>query len=106
MNRFFDPDLFARAYRDPMAWLTLLVDLLPVIAVVFFGWKAVPLVALYWLENLVIGAFTVLRMLGTIAANLLNIPNHITCGQSSLVFEFSHLMLHCCLPTCCLDCQL
>ena len=54
MNRFFDPDLFARAYRDPMAWLTLLVDLLPVIAVVFFGWKAVPLVALYWLENLVI----------------------------------------------------
>ena len=48
MNRFFDPDLFARAYRDPMAWLTLLVDLLPVIAVVFFGWKAVPLVALYW----------------------------------------------------------
>ena len=74
MNRFFDPDLFARAYRDPMAWLTLLVDLLPVIVVVFFGWKAVPLVALYWLENLVIGAFTVLRMLGTIAANLLNIP--------------------------------
>jgi hypothetical protein len=74
MNRFFDPDLFARTYRDPLAWLTLLVDLLPVIAVVFFGWKAVPLVALYWLENLVIGAFTILRMLGTIAANALNIP--------------------------------
>lgn len=74
MIRFFDPDLFARTYRDPLAWLTLLVDLLPVIAVVFFGWKAVPLVALYWLENLVIGAFTILRMLGTIAANVLNIP--------------------------------
>ena len=74
MNRFFDPDLFARTYRDPLAWLTLLVDLLPIIAVVLFGWKAVPLVALYWLENLVIGAFTILRMLGTIAANALNIP--------------------------------
>ncbi|MEZ5999225.1 DUF6498-containing protein [Hyphomonas sp.] len=74
MNRFFDPDLFARTYRDPLAWLTLLVDLLPIIAVVFFGWKAMPLVALYWLENLVIGAFTILRMLGTIAANALNIP--------------------------------
>ncbi len=74
MNRFFDPDLFARTYRDPMAWLTLLVDLLPIIAVVFFGWKAVPLVALYWLENLIIGAFTIFRMLGTIAANALNIP--------------------------------
>lgn len=74
MNRFLDPDLFVRTYRDPLAWLTLLVDMLPVIAVVFFGWKAVPLVALYWLENLVIGAFTIFRMLGTIAANLLNIP--------------------------------
>ncbi len=74
MNRFFDPDLFARTYRDPLAWLTLLVDLLPIIAVIFFGWKAVPLVALYWLENLVIGAFTIFRMLGTIAANALNIP--------------------------------
>lgn len=74
MKGFFDPDLFARTYRDPMAWLSLLVDLLPLIAVVFFGWKAVPLVALYWLENLVIGAFTVLRMLGTVAASLLNIP--------------------------------
>jgi hypothetical protein len=73
MNRFFDPDLFARTYRDPMAWLTLLVDLLPIIAVVFFGWKAVPLVALYWLENLVIGAFTVLRMIGTAANNVLNL---------------------------------
>ena len=73
MNRFFDPDLFARTYRDPMAWLTLLVDLLPVIAVLFFGWSAVPLVALYWLENLIIGTFTILRMLGTAANNVLNL---------------------------------
>nr|WP_321360881.1 DUF6498-containing protein [uncultured Hyphomonas sp.] len=73
MTRFFDPDLFARTYRDPMAWLSLLVDLLPVIAVVFFGWKAVPLVALYWLENLVIGVFTILRMIGTVAADILNL---------------------------------
>lgn len=73
MKGFFDPDLFARTYRDPMAWLSLLVDLLPVIAVVFFGWKAVPLVALYWLENLVIGVFTILRMIGTVAANVLNL---------------------------------
>ena len=74
MKGFFDPDLFARTYRDPLAWASLLVDLLPVIAIVFFGWKAVPLVALYWLENLVIGAFTILRMIGTVAASLLNIP--------------------------------
>jgi len=73
MKRFFDPDLFARTYRDPLAWASLLVDLLPVIAVVFFGWKAVPLVALYWLENLIIGAFTALRMIGTVAGNIANL---------------------------------
>ena len=73
MKRFFDPDLFWRTYRDPLSWLTLLVDLLPVTAVILFGWSAVPLVALYWLENLIIGAFTILRMLGTVAANVVNL---------------------------------
>lgn len=73
MKGFFDPDLFARTYRDPLAWLSLGVDLLPIAAVVLFGWKAVPLVALYWLENLVIGAFTILRMIGTVANNIANI---------------------------------
>jgi hypothetical protein len=73
MKRFFDPDLFARTYRDPLAWASLLVDLLPLIAVVLFGWKAVPLVALYWLENLIIGAFTALRMIGSVAGNIVNL---------------------------------
>lgn len=70
MKGFFDPDLFWRTYRDPLAWLSLLVDLLPLIAIVFFGWKAVPLVALYWLENLVIGFYTLLRLIGSVAGNI------------------------------------
>lgn len=70
MNRFIDPDLIARTYRDPLAWLMLAVDLLPVIAVLVYGWGAVPLVALYWLENLVIGVFTIFRMLATSLANI------------------------------------
>ena len=65
MNRFFDPSLLARTYRDPMAMLLLFVDVLPILAVIFFGWGAVPLVALYWLENLIIGAVTVARMVAT-----------------------------------------
>ncbi|MBK8197245.1 MAG: hypothetical protein IPK75_02655 [Acidobacteria bacterium] len=72
-GRFFDPSEIARAYRDPLSWVSFGVDLLPVIAVFAFGWGAVPLVALYWLENLVIGVFTILRMLGTVAANAANI---------------------------------
>lgn len=64
-GRVFDPAEVARAYRDPLSWVSLAVDLLPVFAVFAFGWGATPLVALYWLENLVIGAFTILRMIGT-----------------------------------------
>ncbi|MEZ5955455.1 MAG: DUF6498-containing protein [Hyphomonas sp.] len=73
MNRFFDPELFLRTYRDPLAWLALAVDLLPIVAILLFGWRATPLVALYWLENLVIGGFTVLRMLGSVAGNIANL---------------------------------
>lgn len=72
-GRFIDPDEILRAYRDPLSWVSLAVDLMPIIAVIVFGWGATPLVALYWLENLVIGVFTILRMLGTIAANAANL---------------------------------
>ena len=72
-GRFFDPAELGRAYRDPLSWVSLCVDLLPVAAVFMFGWGAIPLVVLYWLENLVIGVFTVLRMLGTVAANVGNL---------------------------------
>lgn len=57
------PSVLTRTYRDPIALANLGVDLLPVVAVLSFGWGAAPLVALYWLENLIIGVFTILRML-------------------------------------------
>jgi hypothetical protein len=72
-RRFVDPAEIARAYRDPLSWASLAVDLLPVVAVFAFGWGATPLVALYWLENLVIGVFTIFRMIGTAAAALINL---------------------------------
>ena len=70
MRPFLDPDLVGRTYRDPLALASLAVDLLPVAAVLLFGWKATPLVALYWLENLVIGGYTVLRLIGTVGNNV------------------------------------
>ena len=70
---FLDPSEVARAYRDPLSWVSLGVDLLPVIAVFAFGWSATPLVALYWLENLVIGAFTIFRMIGTALASVVSL---------------------------------
>lgn len=59
------PSLIARAYADPLARLNLAVDFLPILAIFLFGWGATPLVALYWLENLVIGVFAAARILGS-----------------------------------------
>jgi hypothetical protein len=72
-GKFLDPGEIARAYRDPVSLASLGVDLLPLVAVLAFGWGATPLVALYWLENLVIGVFTIFRMIGTAAAALINL---------------------------------
>ena len=64
MKLNLSPSLIARAYADPLSWLNLAVDLLPLWAILLFGWGATPLVALYWLENLVIGLFAAARMAG------------------------------------------
>lgn len=44
-----------------------LVNLVPIVGVTFWGWSAFALIFLYWLENLVIGARTVGAMLATAA---------------------------------------
>lgn len=92
MKRWFlDPSEVARAYRDPLSWVSLGVDLLPIIAVFAFGWGATPLVALYWLENLVIGAFTILRMIGTALASIVSLAM----ALFMVPFFFFHYGLFC-----------
>ena len=49
--------------RDPLTLSGVAIDLLPVAAVMLWGWGSSQLVLLYWLENLVIGAFAVVRIL-------------------------------------------
>lgn len=65
MLDFLDPNALARTYRDPISWIILAVDLFPIIAVLTLGWGATPLVLLYWLENLIIGAVALARMIAT-----------------------------------------
>lgn len=65
MLSFLDPNALARTYRDPVAWAILAVDLFPIWAVLFLGWGAAPLVFLYWLENLIIGAAALAKMAAT-----------------------------------------
>lgn len=39
-----------------------LVNLVPLFGVVFFGWSVFQVMALFWLENVIIGAYNLLRM--------------------------------------------
>ena len=38
-------------------------NLIPLIGVLFFGWDAAAIVLLYWIENLVVGFYNILRMI-------------------------------------------
>lgn len=69
MFSFLDSRLLARAYRDPMAWVILAVDLFPIFAVLTLGWGAIALVFLYWLENLILGVVALARMTGASVKN-------------------------------------
>ncbi|MFC7291182.1 DUF6498-containing protein [Hirschia litorea] len=59
----FELAYWQRALQTPVILTGFLVDLLPLIAVLTMGWGALELVLLYWLENLVIGVITVIRIL-------------------------------------------
>ena len=83
-GRFLDPSLIARTYRDPLAWLSLATDLVPIAAILVFGWGATPLVALYWLENLIIGAYTVLRLGGAAVVSFINLATALFMIPSSV----------------------
>jgi len=43
--------------------LLIVLNGIPLVGVLAWGWKSFDLIFLYWMENVVIGAFTVLRML-------------------------------------------
>lgn len=80
MVRLLDPSHLSRTFRDPITWAAVIVDLIPIYAVLVFGWGAAPLVFLYWLENLVIGVMTIARMIasgignGAIPSMLFTVP--------------------------------
>ncbi len=62
MKKYFDPAYWGRALSNPIVLIGLVVDLLPIYAVLAWGWSATPLVLLYWMENLVAGAMTIPRI--------------------------------------------
>jgi hypothetical protein len=57
-----NPAYWGRALSNPIVLVGLSVDLLPIYAVFAWGWNAVPLVMLYWMENVVAGVMTLPRI--------------------------------------------
>ena len=51
------------AEKPVSAWILVLANLVPLAGVLFWGWNAFALVTLFWMENVVIGVFFILRML-------------------------------------------
>lgn len=45
------------------AWVLVAANLVPLAGVLFWGWDAFALIALFWMENVVVGVFFVARML-------------------------------------------
>lgn len=56
---------FLRGFYEyrPSAVALVLANLIPLFGVLFLGWDAFAIVVLYWVENLIIGAINVLKML-------------------------------------------
>jgi hypothetical protein len=50
------------ALRRPDAAWIVAANAIPVAGVLFFGWQALPLLVFYWIENVVIGAFNVVKI--------------------------------------------
>lgn len=50
------------AWRSPSVWVLVAANLLPLYGVLALGWEVLPVVVLFWLENVVIGVLNALRM--------------------------------------------
>lgn len=62
MKTLFNPASWARALSQPLVLIGLAVDLFPIYGVIVFGWNAIPLVMLYWMENIIAGVLTIPRI--------------------------------------------
>lgn len=56
------PPFLLRATSTPSAVGLVVANLVPLVGVLFFGWSLFGVIAVYWLENGVIGAYAVLRI--------------------------------------------
>jgi len=72
--------------RRPSVIALLVANLVPVVGVLFFGWDVFPLMFLFWAENVIVGAFNVLKMIFASGGGAL--------GQASKFFLIPFFCVH------------
>ena len=60
--KLIDPLKNPGVWQTPSVLVLLLANLVPLAGVVFFGWSVFPVMLLFWLENVVVGVFSVLKL--------------------------------------------
>lgn len=83
-----DPQYWRSVGRNPAAMIGLVADLAPILAVLFWGWGAAALVMLYWVENVIIGAYVVPRMIVAV------LGRHGPVGAIGLLFGLPFFAFH------------
>lgn len=76
-------------WRRPSAIALLVANVVPLLGVVFLGWQVLPIMLLFWLENLIIGAYTMARILMA-PGGLPNLALCIFFGAHYGMFAFGH----------------
>ena len=61
--KLIDPLKNPGVWQTPSVLVLLLANLVPLAGVVFFGWSVLPVMFLFWLENVVVGIFNVLKLI-------------------------------------------
>ncbi len=62
LGRMFSLEYLFRAIKMPSAILLVLVNLIPIVGILFWGWNPYDIIFLYWVENIVIGGFNFFRI--------------------------------------------
>ncbi|MSR43364.1 MAG: hypothetical protein EXS19_04920 [Pedosphaera sp.] len=57
-----EPFKKTRVQWSPSVWVLILANLIPLVGVLYFGWAQFPIMFLFWMENVVVGVFNVLKM--------------------------------------------
>ena len=56
-------NIFASTFKFPSAIILLIVNLIPILGILYLGWNSYDILLLYWLESIVIGIFNFFRIL-------------------------------------------